>query len=156
MSKPLVDIVVATNGNLEILRKTLQSVKAQTFLDYQCYIVVDNPSKNRRVNIFREEFPSAIVLENKKCRGPAYSRNLAIAQGKAPFIAILDDDVILSPDWLKEMLGFISFSPTIAAVGSQLRFADSPSLLNGIGGYLVIDGWGGTSFLINPFRRFLI
>lgn len=127
------------------MRETLRSVAKQTFSAYQCY-VVDDCSTDDTVAMIKNEFNWVHMLGSNKRNGPSKNRNLAIALGNAPFVVTLDDDVALSPDWLKEMVDFISFSPAIGAVGSQLRFWHSPDTLNGIGGFFGVDGVGGDLF----------
>lgn len=145
MSGPLVDIVVTTRNNAPVLRELLASVEKQTFSDYRCY-VVDDCSTDETVPMLEHEFPWVHLVKSPTRNGPSQNRNRAVALGNAPFIATLDDDVVLSADWLQEMAGFISFSSSIGAVGSQLRYWQSPDRLNGVGGFLGADGIGGDLF----------
>ena len=146
---PLADIIITTRNNTVSLRKTLESVVKQTFLDYQCY-VVDDYSKDETIKILKEEFPWVKIVQRNKRSGPAQNRNIAIALGKAPFIVTLDDDVVISPDWLKEMVNFISFSSLIGAVGSQIRFQHLQDTINSIGGFFGVDGCAGDLLFNTP------
>lgn len=148
----LVDIIIPTRNNASVLRKCLESIAKQNFLEYQCYIV-DDCSKDETVKMVKLEFVWVKILKSNKHRGPSQNRNLAIKKGNAPFIVIVDDDVTLNPDWLKEMVDFISLSPAIGAVGSQLRFWHSQDVLNGIGGFFGADGLGTDLFFNIPLEK---
>ena len=145
MSGLLVDIVVTTKNNASVLREALASIEKQVFSAYQCY-VVDDCSTDDTVNMVERDFPAVHLIKANRRTGPSGNRNHAIALGSAPFIVTLDDDVVLTPDWLKEMVEFISFSPSIGSVGSQLRYWDQPGRLNGVGGVLGHDGVAGDLF----------
>lgn len=145
MSEPLVDIVVTTRNNAPVLREALASIEKQTLRDYACYIV-DDCSTDDTAQMVEREFAWGRLIKNARRNGPSKNRNDAITLGSAPFIVTLDDDVVLTPDWLKEMVHFISFSSSIGAVGSQLRFRERPERLNGVGGLLGPNGIGGDLF----------
>ncbi len=145
MSGHLVDIVVTTRNNALVLREALVSIEKQAFSDYQCY-VIDDCSTDDTTNMVERDFPWVHLVKASKRTGPSGNRNHAIALGSAPLIVTLDDDVVLTTDWLKEMVEFISFSPSIGSVGSQLRYLQSPDKLNGIGGFLGNDGIGWELF----------
>lgn len=153
MSKhSLVDIIIPTTNNAPILHECLGSIVKQTFSEFQCY-VVDDCSTDNTVNMVKTEFPWVKILKADKRRGPSQNRNLAIAEGSAPFIVTFDDDIVLTPNWLKEMVDFICLSPVIGAVGSQLRFWFSQDILNGIGGFFGANGVGGDLFFNIPLCK---
>lgn len=145
MSGRLVDIVVTTRNNAPVLREALASIEKQTFSDYQCY-VIDDCSTDDTVMMVEREFPWVHPIKTTTRNGPSKNRNEAIARGGAEFVATLDDDVVLTCDWLKEMVDFISFSSAIGAVGSQIRYKDQPDRLNGVGGLMGPDGVAGDLF----------
>jgi len=136
-----VDIIITTRNNASILRNNLTSVAKQTFLNYHCY-VVDDCSTDETATMVANEFPWAELLISKEPRGPSYNSNVAAAKGSAPFIVTLDDDTVLTDDWLEEMVGLISSSPVTGAVGSRLLFVDRPDKIMGIGCFLPANGLG--------------
>src|SRR3989338_6576311 len=101
MSGHLVDIIVTTRNNAPVLREALASIEKQTFSDYQCY-VVDDCSTDDTATMVEREFPWVHLIRSSTRSGPSKNRNRAIALGNTPFIVTLDDDVVLTPDWLKE------------------------------------------------------
>lgn len=145
MSEKLVDIVVTTRNNAPVLRELLTSVEKQTFPNYQCF-VVDDCSTDDTAKMVERDFSWVRFIKSPTRNGPSKNRNRAIASGSAPFIVTLDDDVVLPPAWLKEMVDFISFSTSLGAAGSQLRYWQRPDRLNGVGGFLGDDGVGGDLF----------
>lgn len=148
---PSVDIIITTRNNASTLRNALISVSKQTFLDYRCF-VADDCSTDETSSMVAKEFPWVKLLSFKERRGPSHNRNIAAKNGSTPFIVTLDDDIVLTENWLKEMMDFISFSPTIGAVGSQLRSGHSHDILMGIGGFFAANGMGGDMCFKTPLN----
>lgn len=94
MTTPQVDIVIPTYNQASYLREALSSVVAQDLPNWRA-IVVDNHSTDDTVKVigeFREPRISVISFKNNGII--AASRNLAIRESSAPFVAFLDSD-----DW---------------------------------------------------------
>jgi GT2 family glycosyltransferase/MoaA/NifB/PqqE/SkfB family radical SAM enzyme len=136
-----VDIIITTRNNAPTLRNCLVSIAAQAFSDYRCFVVDDN-SSDETVSMLQKEYSWVEVLQSPKQNGPAQNRNRAIRLGAAALVAILDDDTVLDPHWLREMVSFIALSNKIGAVGSQLRFLNAPEKINSLGGAITPYGVG--------------
>jgi histidinol-phosphate phosphatase family protein len=63
--------------------------------------------------------PRLIVVEDRARRGPAAARNAGWRQASAAWVAFVDDDVIPSPTWLRDLVADLetaSADPSIGAV----------------------------------------
>jgi GT2 family glycosyltransferase len=125
---PLVDFVVCTRNNRDIIEGTLEAVFRQTFSDLSC-TVVDGMSSDGTVELIRERFPSVQVIVKTEDSGPAVSRNLGMARGAAPLIVLLDSDVRLAPDWTERQLELLR-DETIGIGCGRLLMASDTSLLH--------------------------
>jgi len=120
MSGHIVDIVVTTRNNASVLREALASIEKQAFSDYQCY-VIDDCSTDDTTNMVERDFPWVHLVKASKRTGPSGNRNHAIALGSAPLIVTLDDDVVLTTDWLKEMVELLGpWVPNSAICSRQI------------------------------------
>jgi GT2 family glycosyltransferase len=91
---PRLSVVVLTHNRVELLRRTLESVRAQGFDDLEV-VVVDNASQDGTGAMVRTEFPEAFFIgldENSGIRG----RNMGFRAARGPLILSLDDDIELT------------------------------------------------------------
>jgi GT2 family glycosyltransferase len=96
---------------LDVLRETIQSVRDQTFADWEL-IVVDDSSPSAEVrSVLRgaEETDRRIrVVERPDNGGIVAASNDALAASRGTFVALLDHDDLLTPDALEAMAGAIA------------------------------------------------
>jgi glycosyltransferase involved in cell wall biosynthesis len=93
-SSALVEVVIPTYNQADFLRVALQSVIAQHHQNWVT-TVVNNMSSDHTLNVVREFADSRVRIVNFANHGViAASRNLAIRDSRADFIAFLDSD-----DW---------------------------------------------------------
>ncbi len=106
-------------------------------------IFVDDKSEDSSIHFVKTKFPKVKIIENVKNVGPAESRNRGMRQAQGEFIATLDNDVILTPDWLMELVKVMQADERVGICASKLLFQDRPKILNSAGGIINIfgDGW---------------
>ncbi|MBZ9577955.1 glycosyltransferase family 2 protein [Patescibacteria group bacterium] len=90
-------------------------------------IVIDDASTDRTVDIV-SRYPVRLIRHTNNA-GLASSRNTAIKNTNAEFIAALDADCIPKPDWLESLMKRFD-SPKIAGVGGRLLEAHSSSVFD--------------------------
>ena len=123
-------IILNWNGH-EMTAECIRSVLAMDIQD--CHIiVVDNGSTDGSAEILPQEFPQITVLRQETNLGFAAGCNVgmryALANG-AEYILLLNNDTVVAPDFLTEMLSAIEDDPRIGAVCPKIYFADEPELL---------------------------
>ena len=109
-----VDLVMATNRASPFLRRTLESVVAQTYPHWRLTVVDDGTPDPDVVRRAVADMPRSQVIRQEN-RGPAAARNAGIAHGNAPLVAILDDDDIWDPDKLAAQVDSLEASPEAVA-----------------------------------------
>jgi len=100
MNKPLLSIVIPALNEERYLPKLLESLKAQSFKDYEI-LVVDALSKDRTVEIAKSH-GCRIISCNKRAVG--WSRNLGAEAASGKFILFADADVIFQKNALEASL----------------------------------------------------
>lgn len=106
MSAVRYDVVVPTVGRPE-LRTLLCALAVQRGPLPDCVIVVDDRRGDPPAQL--STGPAARALGSRLCiqrgagRGPAAARNLGWRCGAAPWVAFLDDDVVLPPEWSERL-----------------------------------------------------
>lgn len=108
MDKPLVSIVFSAykNERYIYILKALDTISRQTYKNFEVIIVVDGNSHLYSV-ISKLEDRNDIklrILNNEKRGGPSVARNMGIEKAKGDIIAIIDDDVFISSNWLEHIV----------------------------------------------------
>jgi teichuronic acid biosynthesis glycosyltransferase TuaG len=103
-----VSIIIPYYRKLYWIKKTLKSIFAQTYKNYEIIIIYDDTNKydlNKIQNIIKKKNIKLIV--NKKNIGAGLSRNLAAKNAKGKYLAFIDADDIWHKDKLKIQLEFM-------------------------------------------------
>jgi len=102
-------IIIATYNRSASLLETLDSLLKQEMAEGSTYelIVADNNSSDNTKNAvhsYMSKFAGKLIYIFEPRQGKAYALNHAIANAKGEVIIFTDDDVILDPLWLKNLL----------------------------------------------------
>jgi glycosyltransferase involved in cell wall biosynthesis len=120
---PKVSIIIPTYNRADYLRITLQSIKNQTFHDFEV-IVVDDGSPNDEANKVCAEFSFCRYLKIENSGGPAKPRNVGIDLAKGQYIAFVDDDDLWFPDKLEKQVAILNSHPDYGLVHSYCACID--------------------------------
>lgn len=132
-TEPLVTGIVTYFGEHEEVREAVDSLLAQTHRNLEV-IVVDDGSFEAEDRVLTElaELDRVRVLY-KPNGGEADARNLALLLADGEYLAFLDADNTLGPDFVARAVAMIEADPEIAYVTSWLRFFGEPDALAGAG-----------------------
>lgn len=101
---PLVSIILPTYNRASMLREAIDSVLAQTFADWEMF-VVDDGSSDETLPYLRSLRDRRIhVIERQHTANPSTLRNVAIARSSGRYVAFLDDDDLWAPQKLEVQL----------------------------------------------------
>lgn len=147
MHRASVTIVIVNWNGAEHLPQCLAAVQKQTILDFQC-VVVDNGSTDGSAQFVHMLQDSRFVLlEMGKNLGFAKANNFAVqrAKKKTSWIALVNPDAFLHPEWLEHMIAATRDCPQVAGLGCTLIDANDRNYLDGTGDAYHFSG--------RPFRR---
>jgi len=119
--------VIPTWNRRDLLLNLFESLAAQT-RPFDEIIVVDNGSTDNSAEL--AERAGARVLRMGRNSGFAAAVNRGIEAAETDWIAILNNDVTLKPDWLEKLLAVATLEDACFASGKILQAAD-PSRLDG-------------------------
>ncbi|MBI4170420.1 MAG: glycosyltransferase family 2 protein, partial [Candidatus Aenigmarchaeota archaeon] len=136
-----VDIIICTHNNEDIISRCLDSVKKQTFKDFNC-ILADDCSQDNTVSIVKRTYPWVKIIKKDRQTGPAMSRNTAIERTRSDFIATMDSDAQLHRDWLKEQLKVMHTDESIGIAASKIVYSWNKRRINSCGGSMIKEGFG--------------
>lgn len=125
-----------------MLRKCFESLFKTDYQHFQVFLV-DNGSNDDLSEYARSYEGRVTLIRSDVNLGFAAGNNLALRQARADYVVLLNDDVIVDPDWLAELVYEAERDPTIGACQPKLRSLRDPRFFeyNGAcGGMLDIYG----------------
>lgn len=123
LNKNKVTISLLTYNGAKYLPWLLNSLKNQTFKDWEL-LVLDNASSDDSVEIVREHYPKARVVTQKHNLGFARGHNLLMNWSDSDYILVLNQDVILAPDYIAGLVAFMEKNPKAASCSGKLMYWD--------------------------------
>lgn len=113
---PAVTVVIAAYNSAHYIGQTLDSVKAQTFTDYEVIVVNDGSSDREELERILNSHPLSIIYISQENKGVSAARNAAIRIGRGKFYTQLDADDQWTPDYLEVQLGVLADLPEATLV----------------------------------------
>jgi GT2 family glycosyltransferase len=131
---PTVAVLVLNWNGRAYLPDCLNALAVQTY-PHATVTVIDNGSTDGSADWLRREWPSVRLLDLGANVGFAAGNNAAIRETTADIVALLNPDVVVSPDWLAQMAAALAADARVGVVGSKLWYPDGRTIQHG-GGYL--------------------
>ena len=137
-----ISVLIISWNNKSDLKNCLNSLLHQTENGFEI-IVVDNNSNDGTVEMIRQNFPNVILIEETENLGFAEGCNRGISISTGEWIATLNQDTTVEPDWMAELtLHAQSAESDLGMLQSQLLFMDEPQLINSTGILLTRNAGG--------------
>lgn len=118
-------IVIATYNRSAMLMQTLQSVIEQTLPreEWECVVVNNNSTDSTAADFdaFAARYPDynlRMVLETNQ--GLSYARNRGIRESEGEYIAIVDDDERIAPEFVASYVALFEEVPDAVAAGGPI------------------------------------
>jgi len=114
----LVSIVIPTRNRATLLQQTIRSVLDQTWSEIEV-IVVDEASEDNTDAVFNQFAKDLHVVRHETPQGPSAARNVGVDRSSGEYVIFLDDDDLLHPRHVEELVQFAEGLPSghIAASG---------------------------------------
>lgn len=131
MSSPMCDLVLLSWNHLEQTQPCLKTLFESTSVPSRLFLV-DNGSTPDVRQFLSEVKPrgmiqEVILLQNEKNEGFPLGMNRGIQASTAPFVCLLNNDLLFTKDWLKELLHVAQTHPTVGVLNpSSSTFGDVP------------------------------
>lgn len=124
------------------LPSCLQSVMAQTYSPVTT-MIVDNGSADTTVRWLASEYPQVHLLRNSRNLGFCRGHNQALRITNSPYVLCLNQDIVLTPNWIAAAVDMIEQRPDVGAVGGKLlRYSYSDEELKSVVRSGIIDSAG--------------
>ncbi|MBF0496317.1 MAG: glycosyltransferase family 2 protein [Deltaproteobacteria bacterium] len=139
MRSPLVSIIILNWNGRRHLETCLDSVFGQSYQEFQV-ILVDNGSIDESVPYVKERFPQVRLLELPENAGFARGCNLGLAAADGDYLALLNNDTELHPDWLGELVTALDQHPEVDYCASKILRFDQRRVIDSAGDIFTVAG----------------
>ena len=158
MNKPRVTIIIPNYNNEHIVGKLIESLINQTYTNYEL-IIVDNNSSDKSLEVIRKRLEENAhklkygyrIIKLRKNYGYCIASNIgALYSNATDYLVIINNDLILDRNWLKELVEYMDKNPHIGIASSKVVYHP----LNKVDSTgLIVDRYGAVisrGFLQNP------
>jgi len=129
-----VSVVVVNFNGEETLGPTLKSVFALERVRLIQVMLVDNHSTDGSLALVREDFPEVIIQSMQENRGPNPARNAGLRLSSTDLVLIMDNDIVLEPDYIGRLAEVFRKYPEAGAASGQIRLYGESDIIqyNGV------------------------
>lgn len=123
---PSVSVIIPIYNQEIFIEKTVESVLAQTFRDFEI-LLVDDASEDGSSRIgqsFAERYQNIFLIQHTKNRGPGAARNTGIEAARGSFFAFLDGDDLMRPQCLDRQMRLLHMDIRIDILYTALEVVD--------------------------------
>jgi len=123
MSAPKVSIIIVNYNGKELLQKCLDSLLKVNYDNFEI-ILVDNNSTDGTVEFITKNYPSLIIIKLDSNKGFAEPNNVAAKISKGKYLLFLNNDTVVTPNFISEMVKVMETDKKIAVCQSLLLKPD--------------------------------
>ena len=123
MPHPKVSVIIVNYNGKKFLEKCLESLCKVNYENFEI-IVVDNNSTDGSIELVTKNYPSIILLKLNSNKGFAEPNNIGAKIANGKYLLFLNNDTIVTPNFISEMVQVIENDKKIAICQSLLLKPD--------------------------------
>ena len=123
MSFPKVSVIIVNYNGKALLEKCLESLSKVNYENFEI-IVVDNNSTDGSIELVTKNYTSIILLKLNSNKGFAEPNNIGAKIANGKYLLFLNNDTIVTPSFISEMVQVIENDKKIAICQSLLLKPD--------------------------------
>lgn len=128
--QPVVSIIIPAFNRANLVGETLESVRRQTFADWEAVVVDDGSTDGTKEAVARRaasEPRIRILSRERQPKGAAACRNIGLAAARGEFVIFLDSDDLIEPGCLQRRTAAMLENPAVdVAVFQGVIFKNIP------------------------------
>ena len=151
---PRASVVIVNYNGIDQLRRCLASLSKQDYPNCDTW-VVDNASADGSADCVAQEFPWVHLIRNAANLGYADANNIGFEHSAGEYIAVLNPDTVVEPEWLRELVRALEADPRAGLATSRILLMDHPGRINACGNEITFTGLTFCRGLEQPADRYL-
>ena len=96
-------------------------------------ILVDNGSTDGSVDFVAQNYPEVRIIALPKNLGFSAGNNVALELIKTEYVALLNNDAVADPLWIKSLIEALESYPEAGCAASKILFCDNPKIIDRAG-----------------------
>lgn len=120
-NQPFISIITPFFNSHTTIKETIESVKKQTYLNFE-HIIVDDGSAQPVSDTIKNYLQSSqIKIIRQDNQGVAVARNTAIKHATGDYLVFLDADDLISPNYLEKIIAVFTNKPDTSMVACYVQ-----------------------------------
>ena len=119
---PTVSVIVPLYNAREVIRETLESIRSQTWTDYEIVVVDDGSTDGSGETV--QKFDGILRYIRQENAGVAAARNRGIMESSGRYLALLDHDDLWHPTKLEKQVQLLEQRPEVGMVVTDVAHID--------------------------------
>ena len=140
--KPQISVIIPNWNGIEHLPTCLDSLRAQSFRDFEI-IVVDNASSDESRELLARIYPEVHLIPLDRNHGFTGACNAGLRLARGEICVLLNNDTGADPRWLAEVLAAFERHPEAGLVASRMMLFDRRNTFHAAGDLFRTDGTPG-------------
>jgi glycosyltransferase involved in cell wall biosynthesis len=124
--EPSVSVVLPTLGRYELVRTVLEQLRRQTITPLEVIVVDQNEAESRDHALYEEFEDLRLRVIFQEERGQWIARNAAVAASRGDWLAFVDDDSEIHPDFIEQHLEGLARYSADLSTGASLAVIGAP------------------------------
>jgi GT2 family glycosyltransferase/glycosyltransferase involved in cell wall biosynthesis len=124
--EPLVSVIIVAWNGMSDIDTCIQSVLTHDYQNLEC-LVIDNGSSDGTPEHIRQRYSEVLLIQNSKNRGFTAGVNQGILKSAGDVIFLLNQDAIMKPGLLSEIIHVLS-DESVAVAGCKIYHPDGEIL----------------------------
>lgn len=122
---PAITVLMAAYNDRAYLAESIDSVRQQTFADFEFLIVDDGSTDGSAEYLSSLRDPRIVVIRNTRNSGLTASLNRGLAAARGRYIARMDADDVCLPVRLERQFDFMEAHPNVGILGTSRLLIDA-------------------------------
>ena len=136
---PKVSIIIVNHNGRQHLEACLTSVLNQTYPDYEV-ILVDSGSTDRSAEYVEQRFGQVRLVRAGENVGFGCANNLGGRLAAGEYLAFLNPDTVVEPDWLQPLVRTLQRHPAAGLATAKILLCSQPDRINTCGNQVHLTG----------------
>ena len=138
----LFSIIIPNWNGARFLPTCLDALARQTYPHLEI-IVVDNASQDESAALIHANYSQVILVSLPENRGFTGACNAGIERATGNFIALLNNDTEVDPNWAAAIVAAFERHPDAGSAASKMLLFDQRDRIHTTGDYFTLDGRAG-------------
>lgn len=124
-------IIVNWNGK-RFLSECLDGLRQQAYKEFSV-VLVDNGSDDGSIDFVKHNYPEVVTIGLPKNVGFSAANNYALKTIQTEYVALLNNDAVPDPLWLKSLVEALEYHPEAGSAASKILFYYNPKIIDRAG-----------------------